>query len=1203
MTAPIKQSESFVCEVFQLNFLGAMEVRVGTTPIAANAWQRSDAKRLLCALALKQTHRASRDDLCQQLFCGLDKSASRSKLTNTLYSLRKALGNASERIVASATTIELKWDHNVRWDVDRFERCLDSAACCADTAERAEELEQALSLYRGELLEGMAIEPWFAQDRALLQTRLLWALDELVAVYSSQERLSKAIDCQRQRVEIEGGTQEQANHAKLIAMLIEAGRMAEAGAQYKRCRDLLASELGQAPSATIQALYAQIRQHDGDLGAACHFASPASPIQTSRVESTTPSLAISLAAPDPLFAAGSSPVFCPVTLLGRDQDTHAVLTLLLELDAEQTGKLVSLTGLGGVGKTTLARHLMAQWGVAMRALKAAHADRADGAGVCEPNAVFIDASEMATVETLAERLGHALGLPPSLILASNEDVPVDDDLSRLTGLVVVDNYEHLVGQTPILATLRAHCPNVSILVTSRIPLRLEHEHCYPVAPLKIATDAVALFVKRAQARNPKLRFDSETLDVVTTICSRLDGLPLAIELAAARSRLFPPRELLARLTVDLKLLHTLPVANTVATTAKATMLNNPIRAAHGSLWEILNWTVNLLSAKERALLVCLDVFQGGFTLSAVEAVFAQYQNDSDGTGTARAEITETTDLFERLIDHQLIVPMERLPWVDLSRLDELDDPGQDQYPALNESSHAPQHAEEQRWMMLETVKQFVSSELATAVDPDREANIAHARHYLNTMAALIHAHPQSNATSFFLTHESSNLLASFDSQFPINPQATLDPLLSAMVLMAHRGSNSGAIHAWIIQLRRAINCATVQCSPSQQDMLDVVEMFQFLLNNELAKSLSTAQTILARFCDGETLTVAVIEACGIVYFASTAADDFNELSETIRRCDAIRSQLRASDYEWIDRTAYFHYLLFSLARTGRFAEYADVERSLLGVTLTGDNKRALLDCGATRSSKRGDWDDAKSKRKELRAEAQLRQTALSLVHTLFDAAMFALDQHETTHARLIIAHIDKITGLPLAYLQPCATLTNVMRHYINVLDGASKDVTLGHLGGWSDNGWYLAARVYWYVAATARNRNIAALTACLGRLLAVRPQMTFLLALRFLETLGGIAVLLHEREHSTTCFLMSQEAHDRSEFLLSAAQHAERIALGVPTRLTTDSTVYRDMSIEMFSARKFWQHIEPTVKALHQQGKLLVASQADTSGTRLATRR
>lgn len=310
------------------------------------------------------------------------------------------------------------------------------------------------------------------------------------------------------------------------------------------------------------------------------------------------------------------PLPAPATsFVGRERELAAVVALLAG-----SARLVTLTGLGGVGKTRLA----------LRAAEALAPRFADGAA-------FVDLSPVADPSLVLPAIAGALGLreagdrPPADLLAAA--------LAHRSMLLVLDNLERAIPAGPDLARLLAFAPNVSFLVTSRESLGIGAEYRFPIAPLP-SDEAVALYSDRARAVDPGFDVTGENSGAVAAVCDRLDGLPLAIELAAARSDVLPPAALLARLGRRLPLLTGGPA-------------DNPARLR--DMRQAIAWSYDLLGPEEQALFRRLGVFARAFPLDAAEDVSRELgagSRELDEGGSPVAVIDGLAALMRRSLLHR-----------------------------------------------------------------------------------------------------------------------------------------------------------------------------------------------------------------------------------------------------------------------------------------------------------------------------------------------------------------------------------------------------------------------------------------------------------------------------------------------------------------------------------------------------------------------
>src|SRR2546425_3909637 len=292
---------------------------------------------------------------------------------------------------------------------------------------------------------------------------------------------------------------------------------------------------------------------------------------------------------------GASTVPVPASrFIGRESEIRAVRELL-----ERPGtRLVTLTGLGGIGKTRLALTVAAE----------IQSRFPDGLAIVPLEDVSRDTSVMTAI-------AQSLGLQESATRSPRQSL--EDYLRTREMLLVLDGFEHVIGAARDLATLLERCPRLKILVTSREVLRISGEQLFDVPPLPVpadshlpaaaigASEATRLFLDRAQAAGGQLEIDDVTAPVVAELVMRLEGLPLAIELAAARVRLMPPAAILQRLGSRLELLTGGP---------------KDLPPRKRTLRHTIDWSYSLLDEGDKELLARLAVFVGGWTLDAVEAV-------------------------------------------------------------------------------------------------------------------------------------------------------------------------------------------------------------------------------------------------------------------------------------------------------------------------------------------------------------------------------------------------------------------------------------------------------------------------------------------------------------------------------------------------------------------------------------------------------
>jgi predicted ATPase/DNA-binding SARP family transcriptional activator len=540
------QIRARIGQIVEFRLLGPFEVESDGRDLTP---ARRKQRLLLAALVLNANRVAATDDLIEALWGSTPPATARKALHGHVSALRKRLG--AETIDTRPPGYVLHADVG-SIDARRLEALLEAAHGEADARTRGELLRSALVLFRGEPLADFRYEPFARDEAARLEELRLGALADRIEADLELGRHGSVIP-ELELLVAEHPHDERLRMALMLA-LYRVGRQADALDTYAEGRRRLVEDLGIEPGPALKELERQILNHDPAL----EPKRAARAAERTRAKLPTPA----------------------TVLIGRERELADIGTLL------ERARLLTLTGAAGTGKTRLAL-----------AAAAVLADRFAGgarfvglAPVADPELVLPAVAQALDVREIG---GQQLWEGLTAALAGSDDV-----------LFVLDNCEHVLDAAPALAELLAAAPTLTMLATSREPLHVAGERVYPVPPLS-SEEAIRLFAERAEAVTPAFRLTEANRTAVAEICERLDGLPLAIELAAARVVLFPPQALLARLDQRLQLL---------------TVAGRDQPKRHQTLRAAIDWSHELLADGERALFARLSVFSGGSTPEAAEAV-------------------------------------------------------------------------------------------------------------------------------------------------------------------------------------------------------------------------------------------------------------------------------------------------------------------------------------------------------------------------------------------------------------------------------------------------------------------------------------------------------------------------------------------------------------------------------------------------------
>lgn len=642
-----------------------MELRVGGRVIGAADWRRRDARALLLLLLITPGHRLHRDTVVDFLWPGATSiELARNSLYKALHELRRALEPQLRRARESAyietahEAIGLRPHPGLSIDLDRFESSIQRSQTSNDPRL---DLRAALDLYRGPLLSEEIALDWVEARRESLRAQRRYAALRLATI--ELERGNLTATGPLLAVLREDPLQEDV-HFALVQSFLSAGQRASASEHVARTRELFRSELGVSLDPAFDRILADAEASPSD------FEAPAAP--RGRPILQLPAL--------------------PGATIGRSRETQAVADLVRSGDH----RLVNIVGPGGVGKTRLAIETAG-------AVREAFPD----------GGAFVDLSAITDIQLVLPAIASALGIAAG----ATEDLAalLHGELRRGRFLLLLDNLEHLDESAPSVAGLLREVPTLTILATSRMPLRVRAERVFWLSSLPLpdidligdeidaeSAPAAALFVERARAWGAWEAFDAPSaLSKVVDLCRKLDGLPLAIELAAARC---------AELGLDLLVEQ---LADPVRLLDKG---QRDLPNRQQTLEATIRWSYDLLSAEQQALIRGFAAFAGGATIADLAGVL----------GAAAPALA--TDL----VDAGLV----RWSWDSGVR----------------------------RVMMLETVRAFASRKLER--DAAREIRIAHAKWFADRLSrdgATSFGGPQHTERITWMEQEQGNIHRALES--------------------------------------------------------------------------------------------------------------------------------------------------------------------------------------------------------------------------------------------------------------------------------------------------------------------------------------------------------------------------------------------------------------------------------------------------------
>jgi predicted ATPase/DNA-binding SARP family transcriptional activator len=504
----------------------------------------------------------ARDFVAELLWPERTQKQARTNLSVAIHRLRLQL---APYLLVTRQSIAINHEAGISLDVAHFEAHLARG-----------QLAEATALYSGDFLDGFyrdgspAFEQWALLERERLRILAIAAHQHLIGQTATAGRFDAAIANAQRLLHLD--PLHEPTHRQLMRLLAQVDQRSAALAQYETCRQLLAVELDASPDETTTALYQQIR-----------FGEPSS-IAGLLDEQMNPATPYSGIASSVILSSINNLPPQPTPFIGRDAELAQVENLLSNLDC----RLLTLIGVGGIGKTRLA-------------LESATRQASSFAeGVC-----FVTLAPIATAELGVMAIAQSLGLQ---ITSSDPKAEIAAYLYPRELLLILDNFEHLLDAADTVAQLLQNAPRLKVLVTSRARLYLREEWLLPIAGLSLAEGLVGeagqLFVRSAQRVHPGFTGQGEE-EAIAAICRQVEGMPLALELAASWVRVMPCADIARQMQANLDFLT-------------SGVRNLPER--HRSIRAVIDGSWRLLSPVEQGVLRRVSVFQGGWALDEAAEV-------------------------------------------------------------------------------------------------------------------------------------------------------------------------------------------------------------------------------------------------------------------------------------------------------------------------------------------------------------------------------------------------------------------------------------------------------------------------------------------------------------------------------------------------------------------------------------------------------